>query len=484
MATLADVVMPYFLFMVGASMAMSMRKYAGTALLWKVIWRTVKLFVLGCVTQGADIFLGGEGVNLHTMRLPGILQRIAWAYLVVALMAMYLPKWGAKGVEWGSATSLWPKGGGHTTLFKFYIFHWLVALSFFAVYVCIMLFWTVPSWSYVVDARDSDMKCNITGTTKTCTYTHHPAVSHTIKCDIKGIDTKPFLGPECSATRAVDEYLIGFSHMYGGGEFSRRPECSSCSPGKCPCSKEHPCPGGADGGANAAVWCGGQLDPEGILSSVPTVLTTWIGMHYGNVLVAMSSHRQRLLHWTIMSSVLLVLGFIIDGLGIYPGWRMNKQTWSPSYLFFMAGCAGFSLSFMYCVFDLRIVNSAAVRGFQTASRGFFTPMRWVGLNTIFIYLFAPSGDVFYDIQRWVYIDNDERWNAVDTFHNYVMCKDPSPILSMKQPWTYEHNTLICHGGIFDGVKQKWVEVVWTLMRIAAWTLAAAWLHLIRWYWAL
>jgi predicted acyltransferase len=50
---------------------------------WKILSRAVKLFVLGCLTQGADIWLGGSGVDIHNMRFPGILQRIAWAYLVV-----------------------------------------------------------------------------------------------------------------------------------------------------------------------------------------------------------------------------------------------------------------------------------------------------------------------------------------------------------------------------------------------------------------
>ena len=68
-----------------------MKKYSSDQLKWKVLWRAVKLFVLGCLTQGADIWLGGDGVNVQSMRLPGILQRIAFAYLVVGLMKLFLP---------------------------------------------------------------------------------------------------------------------------------------------------------------------------------------------------------------------------------------------------------------------------------------------------------------------------------------------------------------------------------------------------------
>ena len=74
--------MPLFLFMVGVSMAFSMKKYAGPGLKWKILSRTAKLFVLGCLTQGSasEFYLQGDGVDLSNLRIPGILQRIAFAY--------------------------------------------------------------------------------------------------------------------------------------------------------------------------------------------------------------------------------------------------------------------------------------------------------------------------------------------------------------------------------------------------------------------
>lgn len=44
---------------------------------YKIIWRTVKLFVIGVATQGADLW-GGGGFDMSNIRIPGILQRIAW----------------------------------------------------------------------------------------------------------------------------------------------------------------------------------------------------------------------------------------------------------------------------------------------------------------------------------------------------------------------------------------------------------------------
>jgi len=42
--------------------------------------------------------------------------------------------------------------------------------------------------------------------------------------------------------------------------------------------------------SSAAAWCFGRLDPEGVLSSVPTVMTAWLGLFFGNVLVHHKQH--------------------------------------------------------------------------------------------------------------------------------------------------------------------------------------------------
>eukprot|EP01043_Picozoa_sp_COSAG02_P013349 COSAG02_NODE_532_length_20668_cov_28.281832_11_plen_73_part_00 len=48
---------------------------------YKIIWRTVKLFAIGVATQGADLW-GGGGFDMSNIRIPGILQRIAWVRLL------------------------------------------------------------------------------------------------------------------------------------------------------------------------------------------------------------------------------------------------------------------------------------------------------------------------------------------------------------------------------------------------------------------
>ena len=141
---LADWVMPLFLFMVGVSMAFSTQKYSGPGLKWKVLSRTLKLFVIGCLTQGANIQMNGEGVDLQSMRLPGILQRIAFAYGVVSLMKLGLPVWTVAGLRRPYPGSFEdapaPSSSRHLRVFLHYAAHWAVALSFLFAHICIMLF--------------------------------------------------------------------------------------------------------------------------------------------------------------------------------------------------------------------------------------------------------------------------------------------------------------------------------------------------------
>ena len=143
------------------------------------------------------------------------------------------------------------------------VLHWLVAFGFFAFYVCIMLFLKVPTWSFAHEGHWEDSHCEVSGAghnrTQVCTSHWVPPVNITTICDKRGD-----LTPACSATRYVDTWLLGYEHMYDGGPFKRSHWCSGCAPDECdlPDGKEKP------------GWCDSKLDPEGVLSSVPTVLTT------------------------------------------------------------------------------------------------------------------------------------------------------------------------------------------------------------------
>jgi predicted acyltransferase len=82
--TLADLVFPFFIFIMGAVIPLSIRGRLekGTKLrsiLFRVISRSSLLFILGLVLNGFPMF------DLSRIRIPGVLQRIAVVYLFSSL---------------------------------------------------------------------------------------------------------------------------------------------------------------------------------------------------------------------------------------------------------------------------------------------------------------------------------------------------------------------------------------------------------------
>lgn len=84
-ATATDMIFPSFLFMVGVAMTLSFssrlaKGSSGPTLAKHVIHRSVVIFVLGLAVNGFPDY------HLHTLRIPGILQRIAVCYLMAGLL--------------------------------------------------------------------------------------------------------------------------------------------------------------------------------------------------------------------------------------------------------------------------------------------------------------------------------------------------------------------------------------------------------------
>lgn len=91
--TPTDLIFPFFLFIVGTSMAYSLRKYrTGTTLdagvYWRIIRRTVVLFLLGLVLNSSRMWLKGT-FDFSTLRILGVLQRIALVYFFASLLVIH-----------------------------------------------------------------------------------------------------------------------------------------------------------------------------------------------------------------------------------------------------------------------------------------------------------------------------------------------------------------------------------------------------------
>jgi predicted acyltransferase len=100
--TPTDLVFPTFLFLVGISTVFSTQARLAkgdtqSSLLVHTLRRALILFLLGLLVNSFPYF------HLHTLRIYGVLPRIAICYLIVAVLYLYSPSWKNKAVLAASA---------------------------------------------------------------------------------------------------------------------------------------------------------------------------------------------------------------------------------------------------------------------------------------------------------------------------------------------------------------------------------------------
>jgi predicted acyltransferase len=122
------------------------------------------------------------------------------------------------------------------------------------------------------------------------------------------------------------------------------------------------------------IWRGGNWDPEGILSTVPAIATTLIGVIAGWFVAETSSPRalvRGLLLWGLIG---IVLGLITSM------WLpINKNLWTSSYVIFTAGFAAAVLAACYWICDA--TPSAAINRLTE-------PLVALGRNAILLFVLS------------------------------------------------------------------------------------------------
>jgi predicted acyltransferase len=99
--TLADLVFPFFLFIVGVAIAFSLSKYTEgnqptSGVYWRIVRRSLILFALGLLLNGFWNY------DWSSIRIMGVLQRISLTYLLAALIVLKVSRKG----QWASAALL------------------------------------------------------------------------------------------------------------------------------------------------------------------------------------------------------------------------------------------------------------------------------------------------------------------------------------------------------------------------------------------
>lgn len=114
-----------------------------------------------------------------------------------------------------------------------------------------------------------------------------------------------------------------------------------------------------------------NIDPEGLLSTLPSIAHVLIGFCVGQLLLGVKNISDQLLRLFLIGTILTFIGFLLSY-----GCPINKKIWSPTFVLATCGLASSFLALLVWIID--------VKGYKGWSRFFET----FGVNPLFIYVMA------------------------------------------------------------------------------------------------
>uniref|UniRef100_A0A8C5A0H4 Heparan-alpha-glucosaminide N-acetyltransferase n=1 Tax=Gadus morhua TaxID=8049 RepID=A0A8C5A0H4_GADMO len=289
--TVADLVFPWFVFIMGTSVALSMNSllrsgWSRCSLLLKSVWRSLQLFLIGVLIINPNYCLGP--LSWDGLRIPGVLQRLAVAYLLVAMLDLLVARVHTDNllvdVWWYPVRDIllyWPA--------------WICVLCLEAVWLCITFLLPVPGCptGYLGPGGIGDM-----GLYSNCTG---------------------------GAAGYVDRWLLGNNHIY-----------------------QNP-------SSRVIYLTHTAYDPEGILGSINTVLMAFFGLQAGKILLHYKDlHSKIITRFLIWAVILGILSAVLTKCSRNQGFiPVNKNLWSLSYVTTLACMAFVVLLLVYYVVDVK-----------------------------------------------------------------------------------------------------------------------------------
>ncbi|KAE8631507.1 hypothetical protein XENTR_v10001219 [Xenopus tropicalis] len=295
--TVADLVFPWFVFIMGTSIYLSLNSMLSKGssrwnLLGKVLWRSVQLFLIGLFVINVNYCRGP--LSFSEIRIMGVLQRLSLTYLAVSALELIFSKPTPDALTQSRTCFLlqdvlshWPK--------------WIVILALEAVWLCLTLLLQVPDCplGYLGPGGIGDF-----GKFPNCTG---------------------------GAAGYIDRMILGQGHIY-----------------------QHPT-------SNVIYKSTMPYDPEGLLGTINCVVMAFFGLQAGIILVLYKNQHKyvlvRFFSWAIIMGVLsAVLTKCSTNEGIIP---VNKNLWSVSYITTLSCFAYFLLMLIYFLVDVKKLWSGA-----------------------------------------------------------------------------------------------------------------------------
>lgn len=102
-------------------------------------------------------------------------------------------------------------------------------------------------------------------------------------------------------------------------------------------------------GSNHMYHDGGlALDPEGLLSTIPSICHVLIGFYCGMLIMSTKDNSERIQYLFIVGAILTFGGFLLDY-----GCPISKKIWSPTFVFATCGMASTFLALLIWIIVLK-----------------------------------------------------------------------------------------------------------------------------------
>ncbi|XP_059165341.1 heparan-alpha-glucosaminide N-acetyltransferase-like isoform X1 [Physella acuta] len=132
-------------------------------------------------------------------------------------------------------------------------------------------------------------------------------------------------------------------------------------------------------------------DPEGLLGTLNSCVLCFLGLQAGKILFVYNDWVQRCRRFFAWAVFLICLGTLLCKGSLNEGWiPINKNLWSLSFVFILAGMAFFLLMLCYILIDVYKIWSGA-------------PFFYAGMNSIALYcgheFFSGRAPVFFQVPQ-------------------------------------------------------------------------------------
>lgn len=266
--TPTDLIFPFFMFIMGISTYISLRKYQfefSSSAAWKILKRTVVIFAIGLGIAAFALLLRGKGFD--EIRIMGVMQRLGLCYGATALIAL---------------------------LVKHKYIPYLIAILLGGYWLALLL-------------------------------------------------GNGFVADDTNIINIVDRAIIGSKHLYHG------------------------------------------MDPEGLLSTIPSIAHVLIGFYCGKLMMETKDIQEKMLRLLLIGASLTFVGFLLSY-----GCPLNKRVWSPTFALVTCGMASSFLALLIWIID--------VKGYKRWTRFFEV----FGINPLFLYVLAAVLSLLLDFTGITY----------------------------------------------------------------------------------